>query len=62
MRFRRFRIIFILRIFFIFPRSLILKISLKALLNSIILDKLEPVITRSLTYVFIIIPFLFMKI
>jgi hypothetical protein len=61
MRFRRFRVIFIPKIFFIFPRSLILKISLKALLNSIILDKLGSIMARSLTYVFIIILFLFIK-
>jgi hypothetical protein len=61
MRSRRFRVIFILKIFFISPRSLILKISLKALLNFIILNKLGPVIVRSLTHVFIIILFLFIK-
>jgi hypothetical protein len=61
MRSRRFQIIFILRIFFIFPRSLILKISSKAFLNFIILNKLEPIIVRSLIYIFMIILFLFMK-
>jgi hypothetical protein len=62
MRSRRFRVIFILRIFFIFPRSLILKISPKAFLNFIILDKLGPTIAKSLIYVFIIILFPFIKI
>jgi hypothetical protein len=61
MRFRRFRVIFILKIFFIFSRSLILKISPKAFLNFIILNKLKSVIVRSLIHVSMIILFLFMK-
>jgi hypothetical protein len=61
MRFRRFRVIFILRIFFISLRSLILKISSKALLNFIILDKLGPIIIKSLIYISMIILFLFIK-
>jgi hypothetical protein len=62
MRFRRFRVIFILRIFFISSRFLILKIPPKTFLNFIILNKLGPIIVKSLTYVSIIMLFPFIKI
>jgi hypothetical protein len=62
MRSGRFQVIFILRIFFISPISLILKIFPKPALNSLISARLGPIIVRSLTYVLIIIPFLLMKI
>jgi hypothetical protein len=58
----RFRVIFILRIFFISLMSLILKIFLKPALNSLISARLGLIIVRSLTYVLIIIFFLLIKI
>jgi hypothetical protein len=62
MRSRRFQVIFILKIFFISPMSLILKIFLKPALNFLTFTKLGPAMARLLTYVLIIIPFLLMKI